>query len=160
MTRENTAGQIFKVECNLTCCSAVAGREDYIFVCFPVKLDAQEVLQRKHHSVKNIDLFVKPLQVETVQELCQVEDSQGSLPSTIVVLDNVQKTVKDCVLIMLVENISGLSEDDGDFSVEMIPEISAAVVTFTADIGKKESELQIFFISYLCVCVRERLSRK
>ncbi|NXA17797.1 PAR14 polymerase, partial [Ibidorhyncha struthersii] len=76
--------------------------------------------------------------VETLQELHQVEDSQGSPPSTVVVLENVQKTVKDCMLIMLVENISGLSEDDGDFSVEMIPEISAAVVTFTGDIDAGE----------------------
>ncbi|KFV46212.1 Poly [ADP-ribose] polymerase 14, partial [Gavia stellata] len=53
--------------------------------------------------------------------------------SSIVVLENVQETVKDCMLIMLVENISGLSEDDGDFSVEMIPEIHAAVVTFTGN---------------------------
>ncbi|NXD82845.1 PAR14 polymerase, partial [Halcyon senegalensis] len=75
---------------------------------------------------------------ETRQEPCQVEDSQGSLPSTLVVLENVQETVKDCMLIMLVENISGLSEDDGDFSVEMIPEIRAAVVTFTGNIAAGE----------------------
>ncbi|KFV89714.1 Poly [ADP-ribose] polymerase 14, partial [Fulmarus glacialis] len=58
--------------------------------------------------------------------------------STVVVLENVQETVKDCMLIMLVENISGLSEDDGDFSVEMIPEIHAAVVTFTGNIAAGE----------------------
>ncbi|KFM02842.1 Poly [ADP-ribose] polymerase 14, partial [Aptenodytes forsteri] len=56
--------------------------------------------------------------------------------SAIVVLENVQETVKDCMLIMLVENVSGLSEDDGDFSVEMIPEICAAVVTFTGNTGE------------------------
>ncbi|KFQ56338.1 Poly [ADP-ribose] polymerase 14, partial [Nestor notabilis] len=58
--------------------------------------------------------------------------------STTVVLENVQETVKDCMLILLVENISGLSEDDDDFSVEMIPEIRAAVVTFTGDIAAWE----------------------
>uniref|UniRef100_A0A672TM58 Poly [ADP-ribose] polymerase n=1 Tax=Strigops habroptila TaxID=2489341 RepID=A0A672TM58_STRHB len=114
------------------------GREDHIFVCFLVELDAQEVLQRKHHSVKKIDLFVKPWQVNTLPELCQVEDSQRSLPSATLVLENVQETVKDCMLILLVENISGLSEDDGDFSVEMIPEIHAAVVTFTGNIAAGE----------------------
>ncbi|NXI95017.1 PAR14 polymerase, partial [Psophia crepitans] len=67
----------------------------------------------------------------------QVEDSQ-SLPSTSVVLENVPETVKDCMLILLVENISGLSEDDGDFSVEMIPEIRAAVVTFTGNTAAGE----------------------
>ncbi|NWX39256.1 PAR14 polymerase, partial [Steatornis caripensis] len=76
--------------------------------------------------------------VETLQEPCQVKDSEGSLSSTVVVLENVQKTVKDCMLIMLVENISGLSEDDGDFTVEMIPEICAAAVTFTGNIAAAE----------------------
>ncbi|CAN0224213.1 unnamed protein product [Bubo scandiacus] len=99
-------------------------KDQQIIITFQDEEDAQEVLQRKHHSVKKIDLFVKPW---------QVEDSQGSLSSTVVVLENVQETVKYCMLIMLVENISGLSEDDGDFSVEMIPEIRAAVVTFTGD---------------------------
>lgn len=127
------------------------GREHRISVCFPLELDAQEVLQRKHHSVKKIDLLVKPWQVETLQEPCQKEDSPESLPSTMVLLENVQETVKDCMLIMLVENISGLSEDDGDFSVEMIPEIRAAVVTFTGNIGKEESALWTFPSSYLHV---------
>ncbi|NXJ64588.1 PAR14 polymerase, partial [Rostratula benghalensis] len=76
--------------------------------------------------------------VETLQELCQAEDSQESQPSTVVLLENVQERLKDCMLIMLVENISGLSEDDGDFSVEMIPEIHAAVVTFTENIDAEE----------------------
>ncbi|NXP05277.1 PAR14 polymerase, partial [Thinocorus orbignyianus] len=74
----------------------------------------------------------------TLQEPYQVEDSQGSQPSTIVLLENVQERLKDCMLIMLVENISGLSEEDGDFSVEMIPEIHAAVVTFTGNIAAEE----------------------
>ncbi|NWH50637.1 PAR14 polymerase, partial [Fregata magnificens] len=76
--------------------------------------------------------------VETLQEPCPAEDSQGSLPSTVVVLENVQETVEDCMLIMLIENISDLSEDDGDFSVEMIPEIRSAVVTFTGNIAAEE----------------------
>ncbi|NXW75116.1 PAR14 polymerase, partial [Hirundo rustica] len=71
--------------------------------------------------------------VETSQKSCQVESSEGSLLPTAVVLENVKETTKDCMLIMLVENVSGLSEDDGDFSVEMIPELCAAVVTFTGN---------------------------
>ncbi|NWQ70996.1 PAR14 polymerase, partial [Neopipo cinnamomea] len=70
---------------------------------------------------------------ETLQEPCQAKNSEGFLPSTSVVLENMKETVKDCMLIMLVENVSGLSEDDGDFSVEMIPELRAAVVTFTGN---------------------------
>ncbi|NXH34828.1 PAR14 polymerase, partial [Myiagra hebetior] len=75
---------------------------------------------------------------DTFQELCQVEKSQGSLLPTAVVLENVKETTKDCILIMLVENISGLSEEDGDFSVEMIPELCAAVVTFTGNTDAEE----------------------
>ncbi|NXH18615.1 PAR14 polymerase, partial [Bucco capensis] len=67
-----------------------------------------------------------------------LEDSPEALTSTVVALENVQDRVKDCMLIMLVENISGLSEDDGDFSVEMIPEIHAAVVTFTGNTAAGE----------------------
>ncbi|XP_057286043.1 protein mono-ADP-ribosyltransferase PARP14-like isoform X1 [Pezoporus wallicus] len=113
-------------------------KDQQMIITFQDEEDAQNVLQRKHHSVKKIDLFVKPWQVDTLQEPGQVEDSQRSLPSARVVLENVQETVKDCMLILLVENISGLSEDDGDFSVEMIPEVHAAVVTFTGNIAAGE----------------------
>ncbi|NXY17710.1 PAR14 polymerase, partial [Atrichornis clamosus] len=76
--------------------------------------------------------------VETFQEPCQLENLEGSLLATAVVLENVKETIKDCMLIMLVENISGLSEDDGDFSVETIPELHAAVVTFTGNTDAEE----------------------
>ncbi|NXG59232.1 PAR14 polymerase, partial [Hemiprocne comata] len=75
---------------------------------------------------------------ESLQDLCQVEDLQESLLSTTVLLENVQETVKVYVLIMLVENISGLSGDDDDFSVEMIPEMHAAAVTFTGNTDVRE----------------------
>ncbi|NXO36010.1 PAR14 polymerase, partial [Locustella ochotensis] len=68
----------------------------------------------------------------------QVENSEGSLPPTAVVLKNVKDTTEDCVLIMLVENVSGLLEDNGDFSVERIPELHAAVVTFTGNTDAEE----------------------
>ncbi|NXC45750.1 PAR14 polymerase, partial [Penelope pileata] len=85
--------------------------------------------------------------VEATQEPCQVESSEASLPSPLVVLENVQKTINSYMLTMLVENISDLSEEDGDFSVEMIPELQAAVVTFTGsaatqDIVKKLNQSQ------------------
>ncbi|NXT74124.1 PAR14 polymerase, partial [Zapornia atra] len=76
--------------------------------------------------------------VETLKQLCQVEDPQGSLVSNTVLLENVPQTTQDYVLIMLVENISGLSEGDGDFSVEMIPEMRAAVVTLTGNVAAGE----------------------
>ncbi|NXP65862.1 PAR14 polymerase, partial [Chloropsis cyanopogon] len=76
--------------------------------------------------------------VETSQESCQVENSEGSRLPAAVVLENVKETTQDCMLIMLVENVSGLSEEAGDFSVEMIPELCAAVVTFTGNTDAEE----------------------
>ncbi|XP_066046403.1 protein mono-ADP-ribosyltransferase PARP14-like isoform X1 [Chamaea fasciata] len=107
-------------------------KDQQVIITFQEEQDAQEVLQRKHHLNK-IDLVVKPW-----QESCQVENSEGSLLPSAVVLENVKETTKDYMLIMLVENVSGLSEDDGDFSVEMIPELCAAVVTFTGDTDAEE----------------------
>ncbi|NXA82133.1 PAR14 polymerase, partial [Thryothorus ludovicianus] len=75
---------------------------------------------------------------ETSQELCQVENSEGSLLPTAVVLENVKEATQDYILVLLVENVSGLSENGGDFSVERIPELCAAVVTFTGNIDAKE----------------------
>ncbi|KYO18144.1 poly [ADP-ribose] polymerase 14 isoform A [Alligator mississippiensis] len=103
--------------------------EQQIFITFEKEEDAQDILRRKNHSVKKIALYVKPAQVEDIQKV---------LSSSLVVLKNVQETTKECVLTLLVENISGLSVDDDDFSVEIIPEINAAVITFikTIDIEK------------------------
>ncbi|KGL72347.1 Poly [ADP-ribose] polymerase 14, partial [Tinamus guttatus] len=56
----------------------------------------------------------------------------------LVALENVQETIGDYMLIMLVENISGLSEENSDFSVEMIPEINSAVVTFPGNTATDE----------------------
>ncbi|XP_030436581.1 protein mono-ADP-ribosyltransferase PARP14 isoform X1 [Gopherus evgoodei] len=102
-----------------------------IIITFENAEDAQEVLKKKDHVVKKIALHVKPWQVETVQELPQ-------MTSSLIVLENIQETTKQCMLTMLVENISGLSEDDSDFNMEMIPEINAAVVTFIKDIDIRE----------------------
>nr|XP_042699053.1 protein mono-ADP-ribosyltransferase PARP14 isoform X1 [Chrysemys picta bellii]XP_042699054.1 protein mono-ADP-ribosyltransferase PARP14 isoform X2 [Chrysemys picta bellii] len=98
-----------------------------IIITFENAEDAQEVLKKKDHVVKKIALHVKPWQVENIQELPQ-------MTSSLVVLENIQETTKQCMLTMLVENISGLSEDDNDFNMEMIPEVNAAVVTFIKDI--------------------------
>ncbi|NXR48585.1 PAR14 polymerase, partial [Hippolais icterina] len=76
--------------------------------------------------------------VETSQKACQVENSEGSLLPPAVVLKNVKEATNDYIVVMLVENVSGLSEDDGDFSVEMIPELCAAVVTFTGNTDAEE----------------------
>ncbi|NWV47624.1 PAR14 polymerase, partial [Daphoenositta chrysoptera] len=61
-------------------------------------------------------------------------DSAEASPS--VVFENIKRCSPDC-LQMLLENISGLTEDT-DFTVELIPEINVAVVTFIETIDTKE----------------------
>ncbi|RXN00185.1 Poly [ADP-ribose] polymerase 14 [Acipenser ruthenus] len=60
----------------------------------------------------------------------EVGDCQDIAESTSVVLENVQENITKEVLGMMVENISSLSEDKGDFSFEIIYEINKAVVSF------------------------------
>ncbi|XP_072197856.1 protein mono-ADP-ribosyltransferase PARP14 [Excalfactoria chinensis] len=103
---------------------------------------AQEASQWEHPSAEKPELVVKAGEMETAPELCQVERTEVSPPSPLIVLKNVRENISSYMLTMLVENISDLSEEDGDFSVEMIPELRAAVVAFTgnaatADIAKK-----------------------
>uniref|UniRef100_K7F6P0 Poly [ADP-ribose] polymerase n=1 Tax=Pelodiscus sinensis TaxID=13735 RepID=K7F6P0_PELSI len=87
--------------------------------------DVQEVLQKKENSVQN---SAPP--VENIQE-------QPQTTLSLVVLENVEESVTEGMLMMLLENISGLLGDK-DFSVEMIPEINAAVVTFIKSIDIME----------------------
>ncbi|XP_077176451.1 protein mono-ADP-ribosyltransferase PARP14-like [Paroedura picta] len=91
-----------------------------LIITFEKEEDAQAVLQRKNHLVKKIALHVRE---------CPPETTQPQMLTSLVVLENVQETIDQCMLILLVENVSGLSEDDRDFSVEMIPEKNAAVIT-------------------------------
>ncbi|XP_070586684.1 protein mono-ADP-ribosyltransferase PARP14-like [Erythrolamprus reginae] len=99
--------------------SCIKDGEQFI-VTFVNEADAQEVLQRDCHQVSKIVLHVKQYQQELNQELS----------SSLVVLENVSETTIECMLILLVETVSGLSEEDKDFDVELMPECSAAVISF------------------------------
>ncbi|XP_038277768.1 protein mono-ADP-ribosyltransferase PARP14-like isoform X2 [Dermochelys coriacea] len=94
--------------------------------------DVQEVLQRKEHSTQN-----NAHHVENMQEHSQTT-------SSLLVLENIEESVTECMLIMLLETISGLSGDK-DFSMEIIPEINAAVVTFLKSIDT---------VTFLDVCAQ------
>uniref|UniRef100_A0A4X2K6E0 Macro domain-containing protein n=1 Tax=Vombatus ursinus TaxID=29139 RepID=A0A4X2K6E0_VOMUR len=50
--------------------------------------------------------------------------------SSLVVFKNIQDTMTEDLLTLLVENVSGFSETRGDFTIEIIPEAEVAVVTF------------------------------
>ncbi|XP_030436585.1 protein mono-ADP-ribosyltransferase PARP14-like isoform X2 [Gopherus evgoodei] len=87
--------------------------------------DVQHVLRRVDLSVQNSAPCV-----ENIQEHPQTT-------SSLLVLENIEESVTECMLIMLLETISGLSGDN-DFSMEMIPEINAAVVTLIKSIDIME----------------------
>ncbi|XP_068921145.1 protein mono-ADP-ribosyltransferase PARP14-like [Petaurus breviceps papuanus] len=73
------------------------------------------------------------------RRLDETEDvSKGSenVPS-LVALKNLQDLENEYLLILLVENISGLSKTEGDFEVEVIPEAQTAVFTFLKHIDAK-----------------------
>lgn len=117
------------------------GENGIFLVCFRAELGAQEGSQWEHPSTEKTKLVAKPGEMETAPEPRQMESSEVSLPPPLIVLENVRETISSYMLIMLVENISDLSEEDGDFTVEMIPELRAAVVAFTGNAGKEESGL-------------------
>ncbi|KAF6385251.1 poly(ADP-ribose) polymerase family member 14 [Rhinolophus ferrumequinum] len=68
-----------------------------------------------------ISLDRRPEKIEDIPEQCE------NIPS-LVAFKNLQANVTDVMLILLVENISGLSSDD--FQVEVIRDFDVAVVTF------------------------------
>ncbi|XP_007428032.2 poly [ADP-ribose] polymerase 14-like isoform X1 [Python bivittatus] len=92
-------------------------------ITFENEADAHEVLRRDHHQVNKIVLHVRKYQQELKQD-------QSETSSSLVVLENVKETTIKCMLVLLVETVSGLSEEDRDFDVEMVPESNAAVITF------------------------------
>ncbi|XP_041118944.1 protein mono-ADP-ribosyltransferase PARP14-like [Polyodon spathula] len=69
----------------------------------------------------------------------EVGDCEDIAESTSVVLENVQESITKDVIGMMVENISSLSEEKGDFSLEIIYEINKAVVSF-----KNSNDVPVF----------------
>ncbi|XP_042330729.1 protein mono-ADP-ribosyltransferase PARP14-like isoform X2 [Sceloporus undulatus] len=92
-------------------------------ITFEDEADAQDVLQKKNHVLKKIALHVSKYQPEIIQD-------QPQMSQSLVVVEHLQETTAQCTLNLLVENVSDLSEDDKDFSVEMVPERNAAVISF------------------------------
>lgn len=89
--------------------------------------DDAEALQKAESFVRNSELQEEAGSAENT-----TEKSTETSPS--VVFENIQGCTPKC-LCMLLENISGLAVDE-DFTVEVIPEINAAVATFIKSIGK------------------------
>ncbi|XP_067891260.1 protein mono-ADP-ribosyltransferase PARP14-like [Heterodontus francisci] len=85
--------------------------------------DAQTVLSPEEHSP-----------VTTFHD----EKSKTLPQSSAVVLQNLPKNIVTEILNLLVENLTGLTEEADDFSMELLSEMNAAVVTFKTDIDITE----------------------
>ena len=75
------------------------------------------------------------LEVDETEEFSK-DHSQASL---LVAFHNIQDTMVENVLSLLVELISGLSEANGDFRVEVITNIKVGVMTFLKNTGKRDN---------------------
>ncbi|KAK1166015.1 protein mono-ADP-ribosyltransferase PARP14-like [Acipenser oxyrinchus oxyrinchus] len=87
--------------------------------CKPKEVeDAVEVLSGESHAASHCN-------TTSEEEVCE------EIPQfTAVLLENVPEKITQEILGMMVENISNLSEENGDFSLEIIPYINKAVVSF------------------------------
>ncbi|XP_075567608.1 protein mono-ADP-ribosyltransferase PARP14 isoform X2 [Pelecanus crispus] len=90
--------------------------------------DDAEALQKAESFVPKHELWEEAGSAENI-----AEKSAEALPS--VVFENIQGCGPKC-LRMLLENISGLADDD--FTLEVIPEINVAVATFMKSIDSEE----------------------
>ncbi|XP_067843404.1 protein mono-ADP-ribosyltransferase PARP14-like isoform X2 [Heptranchias perlo] len=91
--------------------------------------DAQAVLSQEAHSVDNVELMVRKF---------HDEKSKAPPQSSAVVLQNLPENVMCDMLNLLVENLTGLTEEADGFSMEMLSEMNAAVVTFKTEIDLTE----------------------
>lgn len=101
-----------------------------------LKLDGQ----RKEDPVQDSRLQEKAIHVGKIQKQFETTSSQ-------VVLENVKASITQHMLILVLETVCGLEDDD--FSVERIPEIDVAVVTFVKSIGKTKHTLPVIFTNVL-----------
>ncbi|XP_062908511.1 protein mono-ADP-ribosyltransferase PARP14-like isoform X2 [Mobula hypostoma] len=91
--------------------------------------DTQAVLRQRVHLVENIPLTVKSFHPKR---------SNTSSQSSAVLLHDLPKDVTCELLSLFVEKLTNLEEAHGEFSLEIITDIDAAVITFKTDIDLSE----------------------
>lgn len=97
------------------------------FVYVSIKLAVQEDVQKEDFTANS----------SIGENACQEENILANEKvSSLVVLENVNKSTSHEFLTLLVENISGLSGEK-DFQMELVIEKNAAIVTFKQNLGKK-----------------------
>ncbi|XP_043852360.1 protein mono-ADP-ribosyltransferase PARP14 isoform X2 [Dromiciops gliroides] len=68
----------------------------------------------------------------------RLDETEEMSKGNLVALKNLQDLEDEYLLVLLVENISGLSKIEGDFEMELIPEAETAVFTFLKHIDTKK----------------------
>ncbi|XP_028919137.1 protein mono-ADP-ribosyltransferase PARP14 isoform X1 [Ornithorhynchus anatinus] len=102
-----------------------------LVVTFENPADAQHVSRRGRHVVDGVELCVRPWPEPELPE-----SPEPGPPRNVALLD-IPKEARPEYLAMLVERYSGLTEED-DFFLEMVPQLSLAVVTFRDGSGVEE----------------------
>ncbi|XP_051841363.1 protein mono-ADP-ribosyltransferase PARP14 [Antechinus flavipes] len=105
----------------------------------------EEKISREESTIKDRvqeqgvseDQYTKLSLYRTLDETEDTSKGSENFPS-LVALKNLQDQEDEYFLVLLVENISGLSKTEGDFEVEVIPEVEAAVFTFLKHIDIKK----------------------
>ncbi|XP_072118202.1 protein mono-ADP-ribosyltransferase PARP14-like isoform X2 [Mobula birostris] len=100
-----------------------------ITVSFESVEDTQAVLRQRVHLVENIQLTVKSFHPKR---------SNTILQSSAVLLNDLPKDITCELLSLFVEKLTDLEEARGEFSLEIITDIDAAVITFKTDIDLSE----------------------
>uniref|UniRef100_A0A3P9H6L6 Poly [ADP-ribose] polymerase n=1 Tax=Oryzias latipes TaxID=8090 RepID=A0A3P9H6L6_ORYLA len=107
----------------------------------------EEVLKRKNHEIvlekETFKLLPFSWVIMGTVTTVFVLDSELD-PTPAVVLENVSEETSRDVLMMLVENISGVEEED--FSLEIHLESNSAVVTFNNPTGMDDEEMMILLL--------------
>ncbi|XP_072469905.1 protein mono-ADP-ribosyltransferase PARP14-like [Notamacropus eugenii] len=103
----------------------------------PVTTEESKIKDGTQEQEASVDQGTKlPLEGRSAQTK-DIHKGPGTI-SSLVVFKNIQDPVTEDLLTLLVENVSGFSEASGDFTVEIIPDVEVAVVTFLKTIDTKK----------------------
>ncbi|XP_078084308.1 protein mono-ADP-ribosyltransferase PARP14-like isoform X2 [Mustelus asterias] len=90
---------------------------------------AKAVVNQEAHSAENVQLMGSRF---------PDEKNKGPPQSSVIVLQNLPENASNEMLNLLVENFTGLSEGPNNFSLEILSERNAVVVTFKTDVDITE----------------------
>ncbi|XP_031446539.1 protein mono-ADP-ribosyltransferase PARP14-like isoform X3 [Phasianus colchicus] len=136
-THELDLGEKGKLKFIVTELEAATEQEAFEEKLVPTKaLDAMRDLQREGGALQKTENDFPKSELQERSHSMEKTAEQSAETSPSVVLENVEGCSAKCIQ-MLLEDVSGLAAD-GDFTVEMIPELNVAVATFLKSIDTQE----------------------